>query len=265
VVGDAQLIQVPPVGDRPLIVLSDVHLGAVPASTERALRSFLDHVAGTAAALLINGDLFDVWLATHHFVVRKSVRVLARLAELVEGGLPIYFVGGNHDPLELGGGALREDIGIVTLDEPALLAFGSHRLLVVHGDGVRPGRQSYAKRHPILRHPAFRWTAERLLHVDRLVELIARSSATPRFVASHLRGEGTGPKPMAPVIEAWAREELRRDRAVNVVLAAHSHLPACVAVEPGRFYVNSGDWISHMTYAIVPPRGAPTVERWDTA
>jgi UDP-2,3-diacylglucosamine hydrolase len=204
-----------------------------------------------------------VWLATRHFVVRKSVRVLARLAELVEGGLPVYFVGGNHDPLELGGDALRDDLGIITLDEPASMTFGAHRLLVIHGDGVRAGQQAYAKRHPVLRHRAFRWTAERVLHVDRLVDLIARSSGTPRFVASHLRGEGTGSKPMAPIIEAWAREALRRDRQVSVVLAGHSHLPACIEVEPGRFYVNSGDWISHMTYAVVPPRGAPAVQRWN--
>src|SRR5689334_5134244 len=86
-----------PPDPRPFFVVSDVHLGAVPATTERAFRAFLAHVATVASGLLINGDLFDVWLATRHFVVSHHVRVLAAVADVVEAGVPVYFVGGNHD------------------------------------------------------------------------------------------------------------------------------------------------------------------------
>jgi UDP-2,3-diacylglucosamine hydrolase len=247
-----------------LVVLSDVHLGAVPESTEHSLRRFLREQHERAAALLVNGDLFDVWLATRHFVVRRHVRVLAALADLVDAGIPVYFVGGNHDALEYGGEALRNDFGIVTLDEPARLAFGRHRLIVVHGDGVRAGRSDYRKRHPILRNRGFRWAAQRVLHLDRIADLVARTSATRRYVEQHARGEGTGPKPAAPLLEAWARDALRALPEVDIALAGHSHFPVCVAVEPGRFYVNSGDWISHMSFAVVPPAGSPTLEHWPT-
>lgn len=253
---------VPARADLPLVVVSDVHLGAVPPSTEQALRAFLRAMHDQAAALLVNGDLFDVWLATRHFVVRHHVRVLAALGDLVDAGVPVYFVGGNHDALEYGGHALREDLGVVTLDEPARLDFGDHRLIVVHGDGVVPGRDDYRKRHPVLRHRAFRWAAQRAFHLDRIADAVGATSGTRQQVIRHARGEDTGPKHAAPLLEAWARRALAADRSLDLALAGHSHLPACVAVDPGRFYVNSGDWISHMSYAVIPPAGAPRLHTW---
>jgi UDP-2,3-diacylglucosamine hydrolase len=71
-----------------------------------------------------------------------------------------------------------------------------------------------------------------------------------------------GPKPAAAAIEAWAREALGANRDVDLVLAGHSHLPSLVEVEPGRYYLNTGDWISHMTYGVVRAIGAPELRRW---
>jgi hypothetical protein len=45
----------------PDLIVSDIHLGAVPAETEAEFRRFLEHAATAARSLLINGDLFDFW------------------------------------------------------------------------------------------------------------------------------------------------------------------------------------------------------------
>ena len=248
---------------KPFLVVSDLHLGAVPAATERAFREFLRYAAAEASGLLINGDLFDVWVASRHFVVRDHVRVLAGIADVVDAGVPVYFVGGNHDALEYGGSVFRDDLGVITLEEPAHVVLGAYRTLVIHGDGVWAGQTDYRKRHPILRSRAFRWIAQRLVHLDRIYDAIARWSATNDLVARHLRGEDTGPKHYAPLLEAWAAAELRARSEIDLVLAGHSHLPAHVEVEPGRYYMNTGDWISHMTYGVLPAAGGrPELRRW---
>src|SRR5687767_6914809 len=97
---------------KPALVVSDLHLGAVPSETEREFRVFLSYASREASELLINGDLFDVWLATRHFVVRHHVRVLAAIGDVVDAGVPVSFVGGNHDALEYGGELLRDDLGV---------------------------------------------------------------------------------------------------------------------------------------------------------
>lgn len=249
--------------NKPFLVVSDIHLGAVPSSTEQAFRDFLQYAKDEASGLLINGDLFDVWLASRHFVVRDHIRVLAAIADIADAGIPVYFVGGNHDALEFGGEVLRDDLGVTLLKEPARIRLGSYDAVVVHGDGVDVAAPAYEKRHPILRSRWFRWMVQRVLHLDTIYEQVVKTSGTRRIVERHLRGESTGPKPYAARIEQWARGALANDPTVEIVLAGHSHLPAKIEIENGRFYVNSGDWISHMTYVSLPAdHGAPELRCW---
>jgi UDP-2,3-diacylglucosamine pyrophosphatase LpxH len=64
-------------------------------------------------------------------------------------------------------------------------------------------------------------------------------------------------------VERWALDQLRKSPDVDLVLMGHSHLPAWIEVEPGRFYLNTGDWIEHMTYAVLPAdKSTPTIRRW---
>ncbi|MGH7617667.1 MAG: UDP-2,3-diacylglucosamine diphosphatase [Gemmatimonadaceae bacterium] len=249
--------------DKPFLVVSDIHLGAVPPETERSFRGFLRYAAAEASGLLINGDLFDVWIASRHFVVRDHVRVLAALADVVDASVPVYFVGGNHDALEYGGAMLRDDLGVTILQEPAEVILGSYHAMIIHGDGVDVSARGYRKRHPILRSHAFRWATQRLVHLDRIYDGVAKWSGTKKVVERHQRGESSGPKPYAAMIEEWAAATLRATADLDLVLAGHSHLPAQLEIEPGRYYVNTGDWISHMTYGVLPAGGGrPELRRW---
>jgi UDP-2,3-diacylglucosamine pyrophosphatase LpxH len=81
-------------------------------------------------------------------------------------------------------------------------------------------------------------------------------------VRLHDAGLGGGPKHRAPEIEAWARDALLKDPSLDFVIAAHAHLPACVEVEPGRFYLNAGDWITNFTYLAVSEDSPPEILRW---
>ena len=249
---------------KPYLILSDVHIGAVPPSTERELLAFLRYAAEEAAGLVINGDLFDVWFASRHFVPRRYVRPLAALAEVVEAGVPVYFIGGNRDVAQWGGRVLQEDAGIQVLSDPAQIALGSRLAMIAHGDGVRLGdTQYYQKPYGVLRHPTVVWAAQHLLPNDWFFGLLAKRSGTHIWVARHERGEPTGPKARAPQIEAWARAQLDSNPALSLVVCGHSHLPAFEEVAPNRYYVNAGDWISHYTYVLVPPDdAAPEVRRW---
>lgn len=251
-------------GDKPFLILSDVHLGAVPPATERAMLEFCEYTCDVAAGLLINGDLFDVWIASAQFVPHVYVRALAALAQVVERGIPVYFVSGNRDVAGWGGRILEEEFGIKVLPDPARLVIGGRAALVAHGDGVRAGDVlSYRKPYALLRHPAIVWAVHHLLPSDWLFRTLSSRSGTRVWVARHARGEPTGPKARAPQIEAWARAQLAREPELSLVVCGHSHLPALREVEPGRYYVNSGDWISHFTYAVVPPGDEPPeVRRW---
>lgn len=241
---------------RPWWVVSDLHLGAVPAETEHAFHAFVAAAAREAAGLLINGDLFEFWFTTRAYRPPQHAATLAALRAAVQDGLRIVFLGGNRDAVAWDAGVLRDDIGLEVHAGPTRLTLGGRMALVAHGDrvpGVTPGLWGWLRSVP-LQHRAIVGLVRALVPPRLVYATATRTSATPTYVARRARGESTGPKPAAPRLERWAREALAGDPTVDLVLAGHSHRPALVEVTPGRWYVNSGDWISHHSYVELPAR-----------
>src|SRR5262245_13991275 len=83
------------------LFVSDCHLGAGTPREDRArqdrLVTFLETEAATASRLFLLGDLFDFWFEYRHAVPRGHLRVLGALARLTKAGVPVTFLGGNHD------------------------------------------------------------------------------------------------------------------------------------------------------------------------
>jgi UDP-2,3-diacylglucosamine hydrolase len=241
---------------KPVYVVSDTHLGAVPAATERAFRGFLRHVGEHAGELLINGDLFDFWFEYRTVIMREHYRVVAALADLVESGVPVTFVGGNHDAW--GGSFLRDDVGIRVVDGPVEMVLGGRRTLVAHGDGVGAGDIKYRMLKAVIRSRASIF-GFRALHPDlgrRIAQ--AASSTEHKAESGDIRS-----KNRAAFIQAWGRERLLEDPKLDLVLTGHAHVPAIEEVAPRRFYVNSGDWLRSYTYVVLPAGGgAPELRTW---
>jgi UDP-2,3-diacylglucosamine hydrolase len=245
--------------EKPFLVVSDLHLGAVPDSTEASFRRFLAWAQETASGLLINGDLFEFGVAYRSVIPSKHYRVLAKLADLVDAGVPVYFTGGNHDHVEWGGHVL-EDAGVTILEDRTIMNIAGRRVLVSHGDTACHGRPAIERR--LGRSRAF-VALMRSVHPDILAWIQPYTTSTRRQVRRQAAGLGGGPKSHSGEIEAWARAKLQRDRSLDVVVAGHSHLPAIVEVDQGRYYLNAGDWITHFTFVEIPADDSPPViQRW---
>ena len=88
-------------GRKNIYFLSDFHLGAPNAAAslvrEKKIIRFLDTIKNDAAAIFIVGDLFDFWYEYRKVVPKGYVRILGKMAELTDAGIPLYFFVGNHD------------------------------------------------------------------------------------------------------------------------------------------------------------------------
>jgi Uncharacterized protein conserved in bacteria len=74
---------------------SDQHLGA-PTKEKSALReqrflNWLNTIKQDAGAIFLLGDLFDFWFEYKTVVPKGFVRVLGKLAELKDSGIPYLF------------------------------------------------------------------------------------------------------------------------------------------------------------------------------
>lgn len=237
----------------PTYIASDTHLGAVPEATERAFVSFLEHIAADAGGLLLVGDLFDFWFEYGTVIPGKHYRTLAALSRLVDAGVEVAMIGGNHDAW--GGRFLREEVGIDFRTGPLQTTIAGRPALVAHGDGLGGGDLRYRVLKTVLRSkPVI--VAFRMLHPQlglRLARAVSRTETRVDDAAARGR---------ADFIEAWALSQLERDADLGWVICGHAHVPRLREVAPGRYYVNAGDWIRHYSYVRVDDGGLPAMLTW---
>ncbi|MBI4543973.1 MAG: UDP-2,3-diacylglucosamine diphosphatase [Gemmatimonadetes bacterium] len=238
-------------------LVSDVHLGAVPRATEHAFLAFLRHVRAHGRSLLVAGDLFDFWFEYGSVIPGTHFRVLAALAELVEAGIPVTMLAGNHDAW--GGRFLREQVGVAFHERVLRTRLAGRPALVVHGDGVGRGDLTYRLLKNVMRS-RLAVAAFRALHPELGVRLARAVSSTERRLESDvvLRGR-------ARFLEDWAVARLRQEPELGWVICGHAHVPALREVQPGRYYLNPGDWVRHRSYITVSAEGRPEVHDWGGA
>ena len=239
---------------KPLFITSDVHLGVVPLSTERAFVAFLDHVGDAGSELLIAGDLFDFWFEYGDVIPGAHFRTLAALSRLVDAGIPVTLAGGNHDAW--GGRFLRDHLGVSFHAHPFEMDFPGGRALIAHGDGLGKGDLKYRMLKAVVRSRAAIWSF-RALHPELGLKLARKVSSTDLKAE-----EGPQLAGRSAFLEAWAREQLERDSGLSWVVCGHSHLPVLSEVEPGRHYCNAGDWLTHNTYIEIDRAGVPELKHW---
>src|SRR5215210_6994225 len=127
--------------NKKIYFLSDFHLGAPDSATslvrEKRVVKFLDEIKNDAGQIFILGDLFDFWYEYKRVVPKGFVRILGKLAEITDAGIPIHFFVGNHDMWMKD--YLQNEMNIPVYFDPKEFVFNDKTFLVGHGDGLGPG------------------------------------------------------------------------------------------------------------------------------
>ncbi len=221
----------------PCYIMSDAHLGFAPDDVERAVLSFLRHVARQRASLVINGDLFEFWFEWRTVIPRRGFRVLAALADLADAGVPVMMIAGNHDCW--GGDVLRADAGVDYRFGPWTGNVAGWNAHIEHGDGLRPKEDTrYRMIRGLLRNRlairAFRW-----LHPDLATPIAAGSSGASRNYGAKDGGRG--------LREAAVRAS-HAAPSVDLIVFGHSHVATLERLPTGAVYANPGSWLDAPTF-----------------
>jgi UDP-2,3-diacylglucosamine hydrolase len=235
----------------PCYIVSDAHLGVASPQIERSFVSFLRGLAGEAASLVINGDLFDFWFEWKTVIPRRSFRALAALAELKDSGVDILWVAGNHDCW--GGEILRDDVGVSYIVGPWEGTIAGWKSRIEHGDGLRDKEdRGYRMIRPIMRHP-FAIRVFRMLHPDWASGLAQGSSNASRTYRA--RDEGRG-------LRNYATDQLAKAKDLELLVYGHSHVAALEKTAAGGVFANAGSWLDAPTFLRVTDEVVELLE-WD--
>jgi UDP-2,3-diacylglucosamine hydrolase len=227
--------------------LSDFHLGAPNHEQslvrEKKIIQFLDEIKSTAATIFIVGDLFDFWYEYRKVVPKGYVRILGKLAELTDAGIPIHFFVGNHDMWMKD--YFQTELNIPVYFEPKEFEFGNKKFLIGHGDGLGPGDHGYKLLKKIFRNPVCQWLFGVLppyMGMGLANFMSRRSRAQTGATEEVFLGED----------KEWLIihcKELLQKKFFNYFVFGHRHLPIDHRLTTESRYINLGDWIRYFTYA----------------
>ena len=142
-----------------IFFLSDFHLGAPDHESslvrEKKVIAFLESIRNDAAEIFIVGDIFDFWYEYKKVVPKGYVRLLGKLAELSDSGIPIHVFTGNHDMWM--SGYFEKELNIPVYHQPKVFEWNGKRFYIGHGDGLGPGDHGYKFIKKIFRNPFCQW------------------------------------------------------------------------------------------------------------
>ncbi|MEN9488851.1 MAG: hypothetical protein RL494_1116 [Bacteroidota bacterium] len=227
---------------------SDQHLGApTPEASfprEQKFVAWLDEVKQDAEAIFLLGDLFDFWFEYKTVVPRGFVRVLGKLAEIRDSGIPIYFFVGNHDLWM--GDYFEKELNIPVYHTTKEFTFNDKTFLIGHGDGLGPGDKGYKRMKKVFVHPFSKWLY-RWLHPDIGMRLAQHLSVKNKLISGvedvTFLGEDN------EWLIQYAKYKLQT-KHYDFFVFGHRHLPMEIQVGENSKYINLGDWIGYFTYGV---------------
>ncbi|HLF51100.1 UDP-2,3-diacylglucosamine diphosphatase [Flavobacterium sp.] len=227
---------------------SDQHLGAptpeLSFPREQKFVAWLDEVKVDAAAIFLLGDLFDFWFEYQTVVPKGFVRVLGKLAEIRDSGIPIYFFVGNHDLWM--SDYFEKELNISVYHTNKEFVFNNAKFLIGHGDGLGPGDKGYKRMKKVFKNPFSKWLF-RWLHPDIGVKMAHYLSVKNKLISGDEDVKFLGEENEWLVLYAKRKLETQH---YDFFVFGHRHLPLEIQVGENSKYINLGDWIGYFTYGV---------------
>jgi len=210
---------------------------------EKKIVQFLDEIKHHALEIFVLGDLFDFWFEYKKVVPKGFVRILGKLAELTDMGIPIYFFVGNHDMWMKD--YFQKELNIPVFFEPKAFDLLGKQFLIGHGDGLGPGDHGYKFIKKIFRSKFSQFLFGILPPVIGigLANYFSRKSRAKTGNDDQIfEGEDK------EWLVIYCKETLQK-HLYNYFIFGHRHLPLDIKLNEESRYINLGDWITYFTYA----------------
>ncbi len=230
-----------------IFFLSDFHLGAPNEAAslvrEKKIIQFLDEIKHEALEIFVLGDLFDFWFEYKKVVPKGFVRILGKLAELTDMGIPVYFFVGNHDMWMKD--YFQKELNIPVFFEPKAFELLGKQFLIGHGDGLGPGDHGYKFIKKIFRNKFSQFLFGILpptIGIGLANYFSRKSRAKTGNNDQIFEGEDK------EWLVTFCKETLIKHQ-YHYFIFGHRHLPLDIKLNTESRYINLGDWITYFSYA----------------
>lgn len=235
-------------GKGKIYFVSDVHLGA-PAfkdnhERELLLAKWLDDINDDVAELYLMGDIFDFWWEYKKVVPRGFTRILGRIANLTDRGIPVYFFPGNHDLWVFD--YLPSELGVTVQRNPIIKELGGKKFFLAHGDGLDAGDVGYNRLKKIFTNKHLQWWFSRL-HPNFALYIAHNWSGSSRTGKLKKKEEefNVNNDGMYKFALSFLKQE-----SVDYFIFGHRHHMLNHQINEKTRFVLLGDWIKNFSYGV---------------
>ena len=234
--------------DKKIYFISDFHLGAPNYESslirEKKVVAFLDSIKNNAAEIFILGDMFDFWFEYKNVVPKGFVRLLGKLAEITDTGIPIHFFVGNHDMWM--NDYFEKELNIRVYHHPTTFERYGKKLFIGHGDGLGPADKGYKFLKKIFRNKICQ-------SLFGIVHPYLGINIANYFSRKSRQKTGGSDEIFLGNENEWlvqyCNKKLEQSH-YDYFIFGHRHLPLKIKLNNNSTYINLGDWITHFTYAV---------------
>ncbi len=227
---------------------SDFHLGApnreISLEREKKIVRWLDQVKADAHSIYLVGDIFDFWYEYKHAIPKGFIRLLGKIAEIKDSGIPVIFFTGNHDMWMFD--YFPKELGIPVYRDPQQIIVGDQKLLIGHGDGLGPGDHFYKLLKIIFESRISHWLFARL-HPNFGIGFASRWSKSSRL--SNTKKEEDKFLGEKEFLWQYAKD-VEATQHHDFYIFGHRHLPLNLEVGNSAKYINLGEWVNYCTYGV---------------
>lgn len=234
--------------DKKIYFASDFHLGVPDFQSslerEKKIVRWLDEARKDAEEIFLVGDIFDFWFEYKRAVPRGFTRLLGKISEITDSGIPVHVFTGNHDMWIFD--YLPKECGVILHREPIERSFGGKQWLIGHGDGLGPGDQGYKFLKKIFASKVCQWLFARL-HPNFGIWLANLSSGYSRSTTGDKDRIFLGEENEWLIVYC---KEVLQTKHYDFFVFGHRHLPLDLMVGEKSRYINLGEWLHHQTFAV---------------
>jgi len=231
---------------------SDFHFGipdhAGSLVREKLFVKWLDEVKKDAAHIYLMGDIFDFWFEYKTVVPKGFVRLLGKLAEITDAGIPISLFRGNHDVWAFN--YFEQELNIKLYRKPEIMEFSGKKFYLAHGDGLGPGDRGYKFLKKVFACRFNQWLF-RWLHPDMGARMGLYFSKKSRLANVAKEGKKDSSNNIKDeMLYKYGEGILKQHPDLDYLIFGHRHLPVQADLNDKTQLVILGDWITNFTYAV---------------
>jgi len=235
--------------EKKIYFASDVHLGAPLIKDhrehEKRFVAWLDFVKDSAEAIYLLGDIFDFWFEYKKVVPRGNARLLGKLAEITDSGIPIHFFTGNHDIWVFD--YLPAETGVIVHRHPLEIQLNNKLFYLAHGDGLGKYDKKYNLLKVLFTNKIAQWFFGHIhpnwgIAFASLWSKKSREKNLAKYGSTYLGDDKEW-------LVLYSKSVLEK-KHYDYFVYGHRHVDRVIALNSNSTMVYLGDWIKLFSYGV---------------